>query len=424
MSDHPEFAKFKKIQLLTIKNAQKEGYLVKKGADFHTWKKRWFVMKDHYIYYFTKNSPNAVPKGIIEINEKSTVQLLEDSRKPTILINSVHRTQEINSETLEDAKNWTEAIKQQIENFKINPQTDEIYSFVDKTNIPEQKQTYCPPLDKVEIPVMQWQEVQTRLTEEKNCDSNKFRELLVSIGKSTCERYFYSICEIIMGTWKDTEIGDFWWDNFCEGDLKDIEMFAGGIQGDSSICGMEPTDNRSTDKNVIQVHSKTITSGQSEKPSQPNIQTSQSTERLQTQSVIQIGQKPQNEQTEKQKRITQKPSESLGTVIFVLGRTENGAQRLANIYNYLINKYCYSCFEVRKCIMQAISDWGIKTNEVFFTVLVVDLIKNWKAEDVIAMIKEIIMYTDRYETYQWEQYPDHVNNFFSLFVLFTLFNYI
>ena len=349
MSDHPNFSKLKKTQVGQLKPSVKEGYLVKKGADFHTWKKRWFVMKDQYIWYFPKNTGSAQPKGVIELDVNSSAQLVLDQKKPTIVIKSVHRTQEINSDTVEDAKSWVDAINNHVKT--LGPQQ------VQQTTLqPTVQQTQVAPVaitqsnenDNASAPLA-WNEVQQRINaEENNWQPSKIKEFMVTLGKVTCDQYLYSIMKMVLSNWPDDKIAEFWWDDFCDGDLEDLETVVAGLQGDSTVAI------GSDGKNL-----------------------------------------PANE------------------TVFVLGRDENGAKRLANIYQWIVKKEEFNWSEVTRCVLSAISHWGLKTDEIFFEVFVNEIVKNWSASEIAAFVSYIATYAKKNETTAWENWPEHVVRFFK-----------
>lgn len=353
MSDHPNFSKLKKTQVGQLKPSVKEGYLVKKGADFHTWKKRWFVMKDQYIWYFPKNTGSAQPKGIIELDGNSSALLVLDQKKPTIVIKSVHRTQEINADSVEDAKSWVDAINAHVKT--LNPQhQQQIPQQIPQQpvqqvsqQIPQQNQ-HTETNEMISTPLA-WNEVLQRIqAEEGNWDSSKIKEFMVTLGKITCDQYLYSIMQMVLEQWKDEEIAAFWWEDFCDGDLEDLETVVAGLQGDSTVA-VGPDGNH-------------------------------------------LG---QNE------------------TVFVLGRNENGAKRLANIYQWIVKREEFNWSEVTRCVLSAISNWGLKTDEIFFEVFVNEIVKQWSASEIAAFVSYIATYAKKNEAVSWENWPDHVVRFFK-----------
>nr|BAN39037.1 pleckstrin homology (PH) domain containing protein [Entamoeba histolytica] len=350
MSDHPNFAKLKKTQVGQLKPSVKEGYLVKKGADFHTWKKRWFVMKDQYIWYFPKNTGSAQPKGVIELDGNSSAVLVLDQKKPTIVIKSVHRTQEINADTVEDAKSWVDAINNHVKT--LGPQTTPQSSSQPQTQVQQPVNTapvqMSTETESTSVP-LPWAQVQQRIqAEEGHWDPAKIKEFMVTLGKVTCDQYLYAIMNMVLSNWQDDAIAAFWWDDFCDGDLEDLETVVAGLQGDSTVAI------GSDGKNL-----------------------------------------PPNE------------------TVFVLGRDENGAKRLANIYQWVVKREEFNWSEVTRCVLSAIGNWGLKTSEPFFEVFVNEIVKNWSASEIAAFVSYIATYAKKNEDVAWENWPPHVVTFFK-----------
>ncbi|ELP84478.1 pleckstrin, putative [Entamoeba invadens IP1] len=364
MSDHPNFAKLKKTQVGQLKPCVKEGYLVKKGADFHTWKKRWFVMKEQYIWYFPKNTGSAQPKGIIELDGNSSATLVLDQKKPTIVIKSVHRTQEINSDTVEDAKSWVDAINAHVKTLGSNTQQQSVTPAQVPPSPPSNAQQTTQQSQTTPITTTQgnapssndplatplpWQQVQQRIqAEEGKWDPAKIKEFMVTLGKVTCDQYLYSIMQAVLSTWQDDVIAAFWWDDFCDGDLEDLETVVAGMQGDSTVA--VGTDGKN------------------------------------------LG-----------------PNET----VFVLGRDENGAKRLASIYQWVVKREEFNWSEVTRCVLSAVGNWGLKTYEPFLEVFVNQIIKNWSASEIAAFVSYIASYARKNEDQAWETWPPHVITFFK-----------
>ena len=120
MSNHPQFDKFKKTKLKDVQPGVKEGWLMKKGFQYHSWKKRYFVMKNEFIWYFPSNNPNATPKGVIELNAKSRAEITKgDDSYRSITICSVHRIQQITADSAEIGAQWIDAINNHIKTLKM-----------------------------------------------------------------------------------------------------------------------------------------------------------------------------------------------------------------------------------------------------------------------------------------------------------------
>ncbi|XP_054763867.2 cytohesin-1-like [Lytechinus pictus] len=63
----------------TFFNPDKEGWLMKQGGRYKTWKRRWFILTDNCLYYF-EFTTDREPKGIIPL-ENLQVQEVEDNKK-------------------------------------------------------------------------------------------------------------------------------------------------------------------------------------------------------------------------------------------------------------------------------------------------------------------------------------------------------
>lgn len=62
--------------MYTFFSPEREGWLLKQGGSWKSWKRRWFVLNDRCLYYFQHTAEN-VPKGIIPL-ENVRVRPLED----------------------------------------------------------------------------------------------------------------------------------------------------------------------------------------------------------------------------------------------------------------------------------------------------------------------------------------------------------
>ncbi|CAK8694945.1 cytohesin-1-like [Clavelina lepadiformis] len=64
----------------TFFNPDREGWLLKQGGRYKTWKRRWFILADNCLYYFEYTSDKE-PKGIIPL-ENLQIREVTDQRKP------------------------------------------------------------------------------------------------------------------------------------------------------------------------------------------------------------------------------------------------------------------------------------------------------------------------------------------------------
>jgi len=62
--------------MYTFFSPEREGWLLKQGGSWKTWKRRWFVLNDRCLYYFQHTAEN-VPKGIIPL-ENIRVRAVDD----------------------------------------------------------------------------------------------------------------------------------------------------------------------------------------------------------------------------------------------------------------------------------------------------------------------------------------------------------
>jgi len=65
----------------TKETAQKVGFLTKRGAKWKNWKRRYFVLKDNFLYYFAEPK-DAVPKGVMFLEAASVANAEQISKKP------------------------------------------------------------------------------------------------------------------------------------------------------------------------------------------------------------------------------------------------------------------------------------------------------------------------------------------------------
>lgn len=85
-----------------------EGWLIKQGHVFKTWKKRWFTLQGTKISYFS--SPDGKLKGSFSI-EDATIQLDKDSNKKNFFVISIpDKKYPVIANSEEEATAWIDAI--------------------------------------------------------------------------------------------------------------------------------------------------------------------------------------------------------------------------------------------------------------------------------------------------------------------------
>jgi len=60
-------------------NPDHKGFLEKRGARRKQWNKRFFVLKDNYLFYCKTDEPNVAPQGIINLHG-ATVNKTADNK--------------------------------------------------------------------------------------------------------------------------------------------------------------------------------------------------------------------------------------------------------------------------------------------------------------------------------------------------------
>lgn len=110
--------------------AKKQGYLSKGGKSLSGWKKRWFVLDDESLRYFTDNSLTKL-KGTVTLKDYDECECAADEKKPIIKLLSNQkdiRPFTIQAETDVDAKAWSQAInmcfKDHVSNHFIDPNSE------------------------------------------------------------------------------------------------------------------------------------------------------------------------------------------------------------------------------------------------------------------------------------------------------------
>lgn len=69
------------------------GYVTKCGGSVRSWKKRWMVLKDGTIFYYTNEKAKA-PKGTLELEADDSAHAVRNSDKSPFMfgINTTKRT--------------------------------------------------------------------------------------------------------------------------------------------------------------------------------------------------------------------------------------------------------------------------------------------------------------------------------------------
>ena len=375
MSNHPDFnLKFKKKKLKELQPGAKEGWLTKRGNNFHSWKKRYFVMKDQFIWYFPTNNQNATPKGVIELNSNSRAETTsgDDSYK-NITIRSVHRVQEIIAETAEIGAQWIDAINNHIKTLKK----------VEERKKQEEERKIVPFTGK------NWGDVKTEINiikhqNESKIPTSEFTILLQKLGNDTCERYFYNILMECIVNWDDDEIANYVWEEFGRNlvRMEEVEM-KDKLQRRQSIM--------KTKKGKLY--------------------------RLLSDLNIVFGGTQGAIFDETGKEI-----ENSDEIIMVFGKTAEAGLRIANIYKILIKDHNINFNEVIRTILDAMIKWKVNTEDVFFINFVKGITQTWNCAMVGSLISFLSVFTkehieEPFNETPWEDLPQHALSFIKSYTI-------
>lgn len=109
-------------------SATKQGFLTKQGLLVKNWKRRWFLLQNHVLYYFSSpiteqqaNQAKAISKaaGSIPLDEFCDVKPAPDCPKPNAFqITTRDRTYYAYADDLEQLDEWISAIRQSIVNYR------------------------------------------------------------------------------------------------------------------------------------------------------------------------------------------------------------------------------------------------------------------------------------------------------------------
>ncbi|EDR27650.1 hypothetical protein EDI_278210 [Entamoeba dispar SAW760] len=372
MSNHPNFDHFKRTHLKDIQPGVREGWLKKKGYEVHSWKRRYFVIKNQFIYYFASASPNSTPKGVIELNSKSFAEVKEgDDSFTNIIISSVHRNQEIIADTPDMGAAWVDAINNHIKTLK---------------KVEEQKQI---EEEKIIIPFngKTWPEIKNQINvckhlHERHIPKKELTELLQSLGEETCERYFYNILNECFANWTDEEIADYVWVKFCRNLIRLEEVHVKDqLKRRKSLMKTERGKIYKLLSDLNPVFGGT----------QGAVLTAFGGE-----------------------------SENSDDILIVLGRNSQAGVRLANIYNQIIENNNISFGEVIRTILDAMERWRMRTEELMFRAFVTGITSNWNPAEVASLVSFLTTFTKEHDSFPlfeepWEELPPHALSFIQAY---------
>lgn len=94
-----------------VSDLHKAGYLVKKGAQFHSMKKRWFILKKGLLSYYNDNKS---PEPIQSIPMKGAI--IERSDKVSLKVSSKERQFFFTGESEKDIDEWKKVLDQAVQN--------------------------------------------------------------------------------------------------------------------------------------------------------------------------------------------------------------------------------------------------------------------------------------------------------------------
>jgi hypothetical protein len=106
----------KGISVASLTNPDKDGYLTKQGGHIKTWKKRWCVLKDGTIFYFT-SPKDTTPKGTIDLEKSSKISDTNlTKKKHAFQVQTLQRTFVICAESDSTKRDWMTSIQNAIDN--------------------------------------------------------------------------------------------------------------------------------------------------------------------------------------------------------------------------------------------------------------------------------------------------------------------
>ena len=127
----------------------KSGYLFKTGQESKAWKKRYFRMKDNFIYYF-KTNKTIIPSGSIPLQDAEIFPAPDQVNKKQFRfhLQTRHRTYNLAAEDQETALEWIESISDYItEKKKSGKSQPQLHSITIPDNFWENKtRVFLPTL--------------------------------------------------------------------------------------------------------------------------------------------------------------------------------------------------------------------------------------------------------------------------------------
>lgn len=97
----------------SLSKPEKDGYLSKEGHILKTWKKRWFVLKGNFLYYFKDNSLSNL-RGVISLKDV-TIKEAPGKEHPYCFAirkkNTFGETTFLSSSNKKDYKEWLNLLK-------------------------------------------------------------------------------------------------------------------------------------------------------------------------------------------------------------------------------------------------------------------------------------------------------------------------
>eukprot|EP01105_Mastigella_eilhardi_P025079 TRINITY_DN6710_c0_g1_i1.p1 TRINITY_DN6710_c0_g1~~TRINITY_DN6710_c0_g1_i1.p1 ORF type:complete len:505 (-),score=142.40 TRINITY_DN6710_c0_g1_i1:78-1592(-) len=108
------------ISVVSLNPADHEGWAIKEGGSWNSWKKRWFVLKDKRLWYFAGKA-DAAAKGFIEIDGASVVASETGNKKHKFMFSITSRGAKgarkfrISPDTQQDVTDWMTYLKKAID---------------------------------------------------------------------------------------------------------------------------------------------------------------------------------------------------------------------------------------------------------------------------------------------------------------------